>query len=286
MTAIRQAAPATPRAADAGGRLIEMLPDPPKNGDDMNQEPILSSAAETLRAYFFDRRDVLVRGAGYLCVDTREREGQIVPDCLVAFGVNTANIFARNGYVIREVGKPPDFALEVASESTGRADYTTKRRRYAELNVPEYWRFDETGGKFHDKPIAGDRLVDGAYLPIEIVREPDGMLWGRSAVLGLDLCWDAGRLRFYDPVAGEYLRSQLEEKLGRLAEREQRQAERERSLAAEARHRAEFERRLAAEAQRQSEIERRLAAEAEILRLRERLRRGGGYDRNGRAPRS
>ena len=268
MTTIRQAATTMPRAADAGGRIIEMLPDPPKNGDAMNQEPILSSAAETLRAHFFDRRDILVRGAGYLCVDTREREGQIVPDCLVAFGVDTASIFERNGYVINEVGKPPDFALEVASESTGRADYTTKRRRYAELNVPEYWRFDETGGKYHDKPIAGDRLVDGAYLPIEIVRGPTGMLWGRSAVLGLDLCWDAGSLRFYDPVAGEYLRSQLEEKLGRLAEREQRQA-------AEAQLQVERERRLASEAQRHAEREQRLAAEAEIARLRERLMREG-----------
>ena len=268
MTIIRQAAPAMPRAADAGG-VIKMLPDPPRNGDKMNQEPILSSAGETLRVHFSDRRDVLVRGAGYLCVDTRDREGWIVPDCLVAFGVDTANIFARNGYVISEVGKPPDFALEVASESTGRADYTTKRRRYAELNVPEYWRFDETGGKYHDKPIAGDRLVDGAYLPIKIVRGPTGMLWGRSAVLGLDLCWDAGRLRFYDPVAREYLRSQLEEKYGRLAEREQREA-------AEAQLQVERERRLAAEARRQAEREQRLAAEAELLRLRERLMRGGG----------
>ena len=268
MTTIRQAAPKMPRAADAGG-VIEMLPDPPRNGDAMNQDPILSSAGETLRVHFSDRRDVLVMGAGYLCVDTRDREGWIVPDCLVAFGVDTANIFARNGYVISEVGKPPDFALEVASESTGRADYTTKRRRYAELNVPEYWRFDETGGKYHDKPIAGDRLVDGAYLPIEIVRGPTGMLWGRSAVLGLDLCWDAGRLRFYDPVAREYLRSQLEEKYGRLAEREQREA-------AEAQLQVERERRLAAEARRQAEREQRLAAEAELLRLRERLMRGGG----------
>ena len=269
MTAIRQAAPTMPRAADAGGRLIEMLPDPPKNGDAMNQEPIASSVRETLRVHFADRRDVFVSGEGYLCQDTRDREGWIVPDCVVAFGVDAAAIFPRNGYVISEVGKPPDFALEIASPSTGRADYTTKRRRYAELNVPEYWRFDETGGRYHDKPIAGDRLVDGLYRPIEIVREPSGTLWGRSAVLGLDLCWDEGRLRLYDPAAGEYLRSQLEERYGRLAEREQTQA-------AEAQLHVERERRLASEAQRQAEREQRLAAEAEIARLRERLMREGG----------
>ena len=251
MTTIRQ-------AARAGG-VIEMLPDPPKNGDKMNQEPILSRFRETLRAHFADRPDVLVCGEGYLCRDMRA--WRIVPDCLVAFGVDAAAIFPRNGYVISDMGKPPDFALEAASESTGRVDYTSKRRRYEELEVPEYWRFDETGGEYHDQPIAGDRLVNGLYRPIEIIREPSGMLWGRSAVLGLDLCWDEGMLRLYDPVAGEYLRSQREERYGRLAEREQREAERER--------------RLAAEAQRQAERERRLAAEAELLRLRERLMRGG-----------
>ena len=28
-----------------------------------------------------------------------------------------------------------------------------------------------------------------------IVHESDGLIWGHSAVLGLDLCWDAGELR-------------------------------------------------------------------------------------------
>ena len=268
MTTIRQAAPTMPRAADAGG-VIEMLPDPPRNGDKMNQEPILSRFRETVRAHFADRRDVLICGEGYLCRDTRDREGWVVPDCLVAFGVDAAAIFPRNGYVISDMGKPPDFALEAASESTGRADYTSKRRRYEELEVQEYWRFDETGGEYHDQPIAGDRLVNGLYRPIEIVREPSGMLWGRSAVLGLDLCWDEGMLRLYDPVAGEYLRSQREERYGRLAEREQREA-------AEAERQVERERRLESEKRRQAERERRLEAEAEIRRLRERLTRGGG----------
>ena len=64
----------------------------------------------------------------------------------MAFGVDPAAIFARNGYVISEVGKPPDFVLEVASESTGRRDYTHKRAIYAEYGVAEYWRFDRSGG--------------------------------------------------------------------------------------------------------------------------------------------
>ena len=255
MTTIRQAEPpAMPRPAGLGA-FVEMLPDPPKNGDKMNQEPIASSIRETLRVHFADSPGTLVGGEGYLRLNARESEGWVVPDCLVAFGVNPAAILARNGYVINEVGKPPDFALEiVASESEGAADCARKRERYEEMEVPEYWRFDVTGGLHHDRPIAGDALVNGRYRPIEIVREPSGLLWGRSAVLGLDLCWDEGLLRLYDPVTGEYLRSLREADAGLRA--------------AEARWRD-------SEARLQAERERRLAAEAETRRLRERLLRGG-----------
>ncbi len=260
MTIRHAEAPAMPRPAGLGA-FVEMLPDPPKNGDKMNQEPIASSVRETLRVHFADRPGTLVGGEGYLRLNARESEGWVVPDCLVAFGVNPAAIHARNGYVINEVGKPPDFVLETASESAGRADCARKRERYEELEVPEYWRFDATGGLHHDRPIAGDALVDGRYRPIEIVREPSGLLWGRSAVLGLDLCWDEGLLRLYDPATGKYLRSLREADAGlRAAESGLR--------AAEARWRD-------SESRRQAERERRLAAEAENRSLRERLLRGG-----------
>ena len=59
--------------------------------------------------------------------------------------------------------------LEVASENTGQDDYTEKRDAYAAFGVPEYWRFDPSGGEYHDSPLAGDKLVDGVYQPIEIV---------------------------------------------------------------------------------------------------------------------
>ena len=53
--------------------------------------------------------------------------------------------------------------------------------------------------------MSGDRLVESEYFPIELSTTDGGVIWGRSQVLGLDVCWDNGRLRFYDPVAGEYL---------------------------------------------------------------------------------
>ena len=183
----------------------EPLPDPPRDPDAMQQLPHIAMVLFVLRGFFSDRSDVLVNGEGYLCFDTRIRPGQLKPDCVVAFGVDPVAIEERNGYVINEVGKPPDFVLEIGSASTGVADYTTKRDGYAGYGVTEYWRFDPSGGEHHDRPLAGDVLVEGEYQPIHIDRESDDTLGGHSAVLGLDLYWQAGRLRFYDSATGEFL---------------------------------------------------------------------------------
>ena len=184
---------------------IEPLPDPPRKID-MWQRNILSAIDGILIAHFADRdEDVLVGGEGYLRRDANDT-GDFVPDCVVTRDVKDSYaIIRRNGYVISEVGKPPDFVLEVASRSTGRRDYTVKRDGYADYGVGEYWRFDPTGGEYHDAPLAGDFLVDGEYVPVEIVTEPDGRHWGYSEALELELWWDDGVLRFRDPVSGEFL---------------------------------------------------------------------------------
>ena len=185
---------------------VEPLPDPKRKPDAMRQFPDVSRAYLILERHFSSRPDVLVGSEGYLCLHSRDRSDYVVPDCVVAFGVNPGAIRDdRNGYVISEVGKPPEFVLEVASESTGELDYRVKPGIYAGFGVAEYWRFDRTGGGMHDAPLGGGRLVAGAYQPIELTTGADGVIWGRSEVLGLDLCWDRGRLRFYDPVAGGYL---------------------------------------------------------------------------------
>ena len=110
-----------------------------------------------------------------------------------------------NGYIIEEAGKPPDLVLEVASRTTARRDYIGKRETYADLEVPEYWRFDYTGGNYHDAPLACDLLVDGSYQPMALTTEPDGVVWGYSEVLGLSVCWVQGRLRFWDRQQQRYL---------------------------------------------------------------------------------
>ena len=51
----------------------------------------------------------------------------------------------RSSYFVWEEGKPPDWVLEVASPSTQKKDLDDKRRKYAEMGVPEYWLFDPKG---------------------------------------------------------------------------------------------------------------------------------------------
>ena len=110
--------------------------------------------------------------------------------------------------------------LEVGSRAARvGSDYTVKREAYLRGTVcREYWRFDHTGGRYHVSALAGDVLVDGEFQSVEITHESDGLVWGHSSVLGLDLCWDSGELRFRDPASGEFLLTPEEQGAARLAE--------------------------------------------------------------------
>ncbi len=163
------------------------------------------------------------------------QQGLLYPDLLVAFTVDVAAVIARRGFAIEEQGKPPDFVLEVASLNTALNDYTTKREGYAAYGIPEYWRFDSTGGGYYPAPLAGDRLVDGEYQPIIIVQTDETRYWGHSDALNLDLCWEHGQLRLYDPASRSYLRTHDDALDALDAAEAQRDAEREARIAAEAR---------------------------------------------------
>ncbi len=186
------------------------LPEPPRIHDYKHRRynSIVDSA---LMPHFAGRTDVFVGSEGYLCFNVGDHpSARLVPDCVVAFGVSPDAILTDDCYLIDDVGKPPDFVLEIASRSTGRRDYTVKRDGYARFGVGEYWRFDHTGGDFHDAPLAGDTLVNGRYEPIALADDRPGkmfgMLSGYSQALGLYICWDNSRLRFYDPNTDEFLK--------------------------------------------------------------------------------
>ena len=206
--------PAVPSLPIAGSYRLPKLPDPPRKYD-MQQRRQQSFVDGTLMAHYADHPDVLVCGDGYLCHNTSDHPStRLAPDCVVAFGVDAAGIIVDNAYIISDVGKPPEFVLEVASRHTGRRDYTVKRDGYAGFGVGEYWRFDHTGGRYHDAPLAGDRLVNGQYQPIPLADDRPGkmygMLSGYSPALDLYLCWDNARLRFYAPKTDEFLKDPAE----------------------------------------------------------------------------
>ena len=181
-------------------------PDPLPMPDAMTQEPFFTDFMSTLRRYLRQYADVLISGDSCLYYDRGNLNRRYEPDCYIAFGVDVAPIHARNGYMVWIAGKPPDFALEIASESTWRRDLGVKRRDYARMGIREYWRFDAEG-QYYGAPLAGDRLVNGRYEPIPMERREDGSVWGYSAVLGLYLCWYEGWLYFWNPLTGTFLRN-------------------------------------------------------------------------------
>ena len=202
------APPSNGIAADVHLPPLTELPDPPQIPDMLTQMTDLSRAFTVLENYYRARPEVLVMGNCYLAPDARHISGSPYPDCMVAFELRypRLEVVAANGYTISELGKPPDFVLEVASKSTGVRDYTEKRAIYANFGVPEYWRFDQTGGSYHNAALAGDRLTpSGEYESLPITRTATGLYRGYSAVLELELHWDAGSLRFWNPATGDYV---------------------------------------------------------------------------------
>ncbi len=189
-------------------RRLPPLPDPPKM--DLQQTihfvlpGVMSTVAKHLGA-MIPGSTTLVGGNGYLCPTRSDFPRCPYPDMLIAFNIAWEDMVSTNGYVIDEMGKPPDLVLQVASRSTGRRDYIAKREIYAGFGVPEYWSFDHSGGRYHDAALAGDLLVEGAYQPITMTTDPDGVIWGYSEALGLSVCWVEGRLRFWDRGQQRYL---------------------------------------------------------------------------------
>ena len=184
------------------------LPDPPEHPDDKMtsfKQLAATGHAHHLAMHLGNPHTTLVTGERYLVVrPTRSLAGSHYPDLLVAFDADPALYEASNGYIIEEQGKPPDFALEIASRHTGHIDVGEKREAYAALGIVEYWRFDETG-EYHGARLAGDRLVDGRYVPIRVEELAEGVLQGYSAALDLNLRWESGALGWYDPGKGEHI---------------------------------------------------------------------------------
>ncbi len=199
------------------GESLRLPDDPEPRPESMFQNPSVIYAYYILEAHLRERPGAFVDTNSFVYYDRADRNRRVAPDCYVALGVDAAAIRRRNGYLIWEVGKAPDLALEIASESTASNDLTGIRALYARIGIGEYWRFDPSGGDYYGEALVGERLVAGAYRRLATHRTSSGEVWAHSPALALDLYWTGERLRVYDPQAGEFLKDYSESEETRLA---------------------------------------------------------------------
>jgi Uma2 family endonuclease len=207
---------------------------------------------QMLKDHFADHSDVYVSGNLLMFYVEGNRRKHVSPDVFLVWGVEKKD---RDHYLVWKEGKAPDLAIEITSKSTRREDTKTKKELYRDvLEVAEYFQFDPTED-YLKPPLQGFRLIDGDYVPIELV---DGRL--PSKILGLHLERDGKKLRLFNPATGRRLllaseRIELAERLAETAEAGRQSAQ----------HRAET-----AEAGRQrlAEENERLRQEIEALRRR------------------
>lgn len=199
--------------------VLEYCPDAPEPlPDGMFQYPIFSEIYPVLDAYLNtlgDPQTIFRSSNTFICYDPDNLNVRVGPDFYVAFSVEAPAIMRRLLYLPWEAGKPPDFVLELGSESTGTQDTGNRRDIYAQIGIGEYWRFDSTGGEIYGDALAGEELVGGEYRRIELTTEPDGVLKGCSSALRLWLSWQDGMLKFYNDRSREYLRNLPEERAAR-----------------------------------------------------------------------
>ena len=121
-----------------------------------------------LSVYFSELPNTTVASEVPVGPDMSDRDDIRIPDLLVGFDCDRGLLEERRGYALELMERPPDFVLEVGSPTTGVNDYTDRRLDYQRYEIPEYWRFAPSGGEHYAAALAGDRLVDGVYEPMEV----------------------------------------------------------------------------------------------------------------------
>ena len=178
--------------------------------DSREQGSFLREIAIVLAGFFLGDPTVEVDSDTFIYFIEGDPNRRVAPDLFVAFGISKESLERNNVYLVWEVGKFPNFVLEVGSSSTANNDLGPKRALYAELGALEYWRYDPTGGEHYGEPLVGEYLVDGEYRRFEMMPDPEGNPRAHSPLLNLDLRWEEDRLHLYDPQSGVWLENYQE----------------------------------------------------------------------------
>ncbi len=107
------------------------------------QAPLYCRIVRDLEAHFSNVPCSRVNGDTFIYYVEGDPRRSVSPDCYGVFGlsepaIHSLSLKGNNTYLLWEVGKPPDFILEIGSRSTARSDLGSMRDLYAELGVGEY----------------------------------------------------------------------------------------------------------------------------------------------------
>ncbi len=217
---------ATSRATSAKTKrpAPERLPDifyedPEPVEDGMLQWGPLNDISHLLKRYLDGRPGMFMSGGGYVMYNRDNGYDRVAPEFYIAFDVDVDFIRAHlPNFWIWEIGKAPDFVLEMATPSTAEYDLGAKRDLYARLGIAEYWRLDYTGGDLYGDPLVGERLVDGEYAAYPRRERDDGAVTAHSELLDLDICWlGDGAFDVLDPATGQTIDAVTRIRAARLA---------------------------------------------------------------------
>ncbi len=191
----------------------EPYPHLEKEEKDMQQRPVELDLIVKLRSalipgYYYPHHPRILIGSE-IPIYYGERDPvtgrfpNIRPDILITLNVDTDAIWRRVGYDPIQNGKPPDVVVEIASPSTHRIDSGRKRDIYEMLGVPEYWRFDPTGGEMFGKAVIGEQLVGGQYQRLPLLRYDSDVVGSTSPLLNLNFRYRGNELfTIHDPETG------------------------------------------------------------------------------------
>ncbi len=136
-------------------------------------------------------------------------EAVFSPDILAVVGVAEPEDDPRMAWVVVDEGKGLDLVIEVLHMGDRNKDLVENVERYARLGIPEYFVYDRRHQQIH-----------GYRLPDENARRYRRIVpqFGRhaSAVLGLDLAVQEGRVRFFYGTAELFGTTDLIGRLNRM----------------------------------------------------------------------
>ena len=240
---------------------------PASDGKPMAESPIHLKAMlhliGALDDHFADVPDIYVSGNMFIYFE--KRKPPIAPDLFVVRGIPKED---RDVYLLWQEGKAPCFVLEVTSKSTREEDEISKKSRYEQLGVEEYFLFDPRAEYLRPR-FQGFLLTAGAFQPLRLAS--DGSLTSRT--LGISFRPQGKFLRMTDVKTGQLLLTYEEWKAKAKAAEKQAKAAEEQAKVAEERAEVESVARRSAEGRAEAAEKRAEEAEARARALAEELER-------------